>query len=666
MRRGDQDLKDLVHRLLADAGREVRTVVLEAGEDGQAHADEHTVEQVFRELQPGLSVVSVGSGTVTDVAKHAVFLHDELHDRLPLVFIATANTMVAYTARMAVIAKHGVKRTHKSRLADTLIMDTTILRDAPPESGLAGIGDAAAMYVSFGDWWLGKRFGLGNYLQASSDLVGDVRTHLLPYASSMGERSPVGLEVQSRLMVLCGLSATIAGESAPLSGYEHVISHMLDMSAAHYGRPVGTHGAQVGMAVLPCSIAFNLLIDELDPANVDIDACYPDPRRDAGQGAGHVRAARPDRGDGRGVLERLRQEAVRLARGPGRAGVVPGQLAGRAGPAARAGASDRGVRGGPGDRGSAVALRGAADPDPGGAGPLGVRQRPPDAQPVLQRGPAALPRLVRRGLRGPGLHPHAPADRPGEVARLTGRQASKQALVAIPAAGLHPRCLGRRGGRWPRAHAADGSAMTDKESSYELLAPAASTACWVFPSTGGTDAASKPLSTTTSTTTGMSRPPPRDHNADGLAPLLWALAAASGRTSRCGETRCLKRRAIGRWPATGTRWEEEVLPPQPTTKSIIIGEVVGCFLLSLFGLGIGVSATLWGAPGSPWFGDIWPTAWGWAMAIALGIYVTATLSGAHFNPAVTITMAVTGRHPGGSCRCTSCARSSAGSWGPPF
>ncbi|MBP8920972.1 MAG: aquaporin [Micropruina sp.] len=91
--------------------------------------------------------------------------------------------------------------------------------------------------------------------------------------------------------------------------------------------------------------------------------------------------------------------------------------------------------------------------------------------------------------------------------------------------------------------------------------------------------------------------------------------------------------------------EEEVLPPEPTTKSIIIGEVVGSFLLSFLGLGIGISATLWGAPGSPWFADIWPTAAGWALTIALGIYVTATLSGAHFNPAVTITLAVTGRHP---------------------
>ncbi len=97
--------------------------------------------------------------------------------------------------------------------------------------------------------------------------------------------------------------------------------------------------------------------------------------------------------------------------------------------------------------------------------------------------------------------------------------------------------------------------------------------------------------------------------------------------------------------SAGSGDEEEVLPPQPTTKAIILGEVVGSFLLSLLGLGIGVSATLWGAPGAPWFADIWPTAWGWAMTIALGIYVTATLSGAHFNPAVTITMAVTGRHP---------------------
>src|SRR4051794_15348685 len=49
--------------------------------------------------------------------------------------------------------------------------------------------------------------------------------------------------------------------------------------------------------------------------------------------------------------------------------------------------------------------------------------------------------------------------------------------------------------------------------------------------------------------------------------------------------------------------EDEVLPPAPTTESMIIGEVLGSFMLSFLGLGIGVSATLWCAPNATWFSD---------------------------------------------------------------
>jgi glycerol-1-phosphate dehydrogenase [NAD(P)+] len=273
--RGGESVKPLVAQMLTDAGWAVETVVVPDAEDGKPHADAETVDLVLGHLRPGVPVVSVGSGTVTDVAKHACFLFGQEQEPLPLVFCATANSMLAYSAQMAVILRDGVKRTWPSRLSDALIHDTQVLRDAPAHTVLAGIGDITPIYVSFGDWYLAYRFGLGSFKQASVEFLVDVREKLLPYAGEMGRRTPVGIDVLSRLLTLSGITATIAGETAPLSGYEHVIGHVLDMAAEHYQRPVGSHGSQVGMAVPLASISWNILLDELVPEDVDVDACYP-------------------------------------------------------------------------------------------------------------------------------------------------------------------------------------------------------------------------------------------------------------------------------------------------------------------------------------------------------------------------------------------------------
>jgi MIP family channel proteins len=90
--------------------------------------------------------------------------------------------------------------------------------------------------------------------------------------------------------------------------------------------------------------------------------------------------------------------------------------------------------------------------------------------------------------------------------------------------------------------------------------------------------------------------------------------------------------------------EQEAL--EPSTVATIVGEIVGSFLLAVFGIGAGVAAFVYGGQkGVSWFADIWPTSFVWAMSIALAIYCTASLSGAHFNPAVTLALAATGRHP---------------------
>lgn len=72
----------------------------------------------------------------------------------------------------------------------------------------------------------------------------------------------------------------------------------------------------------------------------------------------------------------------------------------------------------------------------------------------------------------------------------------------------------------------------------------------------------------------------------------------------------------------------------------LIGEVIGVFTIVFFGCGIIFNAILFNG-----IGDLLSAGIAWGLAVALAVYAGATLSGAHFNPAVTLGLAVTGRFP---------------------
>ncbi len=78
---------------------------------------------------------------------------------------------------------------------------------------------------------------------------------------------------------------------------------------------------------------------------------------------------------------------------------------------------------------------------------------------------------------------------------------------------------------------------------------------------------------------------------------------------------------------------------------MITGEILGSFLLCFIGIGIGLTSTVWSSPDSAYFAGIFPVVYTWAFAIGLSVYVAGPLSGAHFNPAVTLALASIGRHP---------------------
>jgi glycerol uptake facilitator protein len=72
-----------------------------------------------------------------------------------------------------------------------------------------------------------------------------------------------------------------------------------------------------------------------------------------------------------------------------------------------------------------------------------------------------------------------------------------------------------------------------------------------------------------------------------------------------------------------------------------LGEIIGTALLILLGDGVVANVVLKGTKGSN-SGWIVVT-FGWAMAVFVGVFVSASASGAHLNPAVTVALATAGK-----------------------
>lgn len=76
---------------------------------------------------------------------------------------------------------------------------------------------------------------------------------------------------------------------------------------------------------------------------------------------------------------------------------------------------------------------------------------------------------------------------------------------------------------------------------------------------------------------------------------------------------------------------------------ILMGEIIGTALLILLGDGVVANVLLGKSKGqnSGWI----VITTGWAMAVFVGVYATASISGAHLNPAITLGLATAGNIP---------------------
>src|SRR5215211_3390296 len=87
MQREGEELKPLLLGHLKSAGWQLDVIWLEPDSTGQVHTDFSQINHVKAKLGPNSAVLSVGSGTVTDIAKHACHVYQQEQNVSSLPFV---------------------------------------------------------------------------------------------------------------------------------------------------------------------------------------------------------------------------------------------------------------------------------------------------------------------------------------------------------------------------------------------------------------------------------------------------------------------------------------------------------------------------------------------------------------------------------------------------
>lgn len=190
-------------------------------------------------------ILAVGSGVVGDVSKLLANLTG-----LPYAIVATAPSMDGYASATSSMTRGGLKVSIPSTCATLIVGDTEILKNAPTEALISGLGDMLAKYVSIVEWKISHILTGEYYCEAIAELVRDSLRVCVDNVEGLLHRENEAVEAVFNGLVLCGMAMSLAGCSRPASGVEHYFSHLWDMRGAEFGTPTSTHGIQCALGTL--------------------------------------------------------------------------------------------------------------------------------------------------------------------------------------------------------------------------------------------------------------------------------------------------------------------------------------------------------------------------------------------------------------------------------
>lgn len=185
-------------------------------------------------------IIGLGGGKILDVCKYASYISKKIFISLPTTL---ANDGIA--SPIAVLkCKDGKTKSLGAKMADVIVIDTTLMSNCPLQFIKAGIGDTISNYTALLDWSLAhnkKKDKINDfaYLMSQESLNTLLNTEFTKIDENF-------IKVLANSIVLSGVAMQLAGSSRPVSGSEHLFSHALDF----YTNLNNLHGLQVALGTV--------------------------------------------------------------------------------------------------------------------------------------------------------------------------------------------------------------------------------------------------------------------------------------------------------------------------------------------------------------------------------------------------------------------------------
>lgn len=225
--------------------------------------DERAIGEFLVNLEKDTDIIiAVGSGVINDLSKYV-----STKMNIPSIIVATAPSMDGYASDTSALTLDNLKTSVDVKLPQVIIGDLDILKEAPLEMILAGLGDMIGKFSALKDWKLAQIVTGEYYCETVAEMVKLSVQKCIDNINGYKNKDTFAIKSLMEGLIVSGIAMSFVGNSRPASGSEHHISHYWETMFLLENKKAVLHGVKVGIAAL----ASNKITTILTSRNIDFE-----------------------------------------------------------------------------------------------------------------------------------------------------------------------------------------------------------------------------------------------------------------------------------------------------------------------------------------------------------------------------------------------------------